>query len=133
AVAAWMRPTGQVATTHPNTRRDDADTHAHRAAVHELLVLDDKGILVGVVCRCDLRPPAATVAECMPSDLYVTGPATPLAEAAAAMRALSLSCLPVVSGALVIGVIARADLARAGARDPSEPDTCPRRCAIAPA
>ena len=101
-------PSSTGAQGHYRTDRLDGGSH-------ELLVLDEGGALVGVVCHCDLTlHGAATVGECMPRDLYVTDTATTMGETCSAMDSLALSCVPVVDGPRVIGVLGGYDLVRAG-------------------
>lgn len=117
-VSSWMTPAGEVARTTRDASSAAALAAADKAGAHHVLVLDAERVLVGIVCCCDLGrgdAAAATVAGCMPPDVYVTGPATSLSEALAAMRSLGISSLPVVDGPLVLGVITRGDLVRAGA------------------
>jgi CBS domain-containing protein len=52
----------------------------------------------------------------MVRDVFATGPATTLAAALAAMEQLGIGCLPVVDDPLLIGLLTRTDLERAGAR-----------------
>lgn len=114
ALGVWMRPACRIAIATRATPCAEAEQRARSADSHDLLVLDQDRALIGVVCRCDLqRRAGGTVGDCMPGDVYVTGPATPLVEAFATMRALAVSCLPVIQGSFVIGVITRADLVRA--------------------
>ena len=112
-VTQWMR-TRPPATTL-DTRCPAADEFAAARGVHHLLVFDRLLELAGVLCRCDLahggdRPVAAV----MSSDIFAVAPSTPIGVAAAAMRELHISCLPVVRGALVLGIVTRRDLDRAG-------------------
>jgi CBS domain-containing protein len=117
-VHRWMTAAIALATTTPDAGRAAAIEQADAAGVHHLLVVDGARSLVGIVCRCDLgRSDAPDVAGCMTSDVYATGPATPLSEAASAMRLLDISCLPIVDGPFLVGAITRNDLRRAGAPD----------------
>jgi CBS domain-containing protein len=115
-VSSWMTAAARVPMTARTQSRLAALAEAVDAGAHHLLVLDDERVLVGIVCCCDLVGGAApTVGGCMPPDVYVTGPATSLSEALSAMRSFGISSLPIVDGPLVLGVITRADLVRAGA------------------
>jgi len=116
SVAGWMRPLARAPTASPRELARQALVRAQTHEAHELLVLDDHGVLVGVVCQCDLRRAAhaATVGESMPPDLFVTDASTSIGEAWAAMDALAISCLPVVSGPLLVGIVGGGEFARAG-------------------
>ncbi|HSN33978.1 MAG TPA: CBS domain-containing protein, partial [Ideonella sp.] len=54
----------------------------------------------------------------MASTVYAVEPTATLGEAAAAMKALSVGCLPVVERDRPVGVVTRGDLRRAGAPEP---------------
>ena len=113
SIADWMRP--KPPSTTVDTRCYAADEFAAARGVHHLLVFDRRRALVGVACRCDLGPGAdRAVGAVMSKEVFVAEPATSLGEAAAAMRQLAIGCLPVVSGPLVIGIVTRRDLDRAG-------------------
>jgi CBS-domain-containing membrane protein len=112
----WMTPAGQLAVTSPATSCREAEAAAARAGVRYLLVLDEARALAGIVSRGDLRRDLrGTVGAVMARDVFVTGPATSLAAARAAMEQLGVGCLPIVDDALLLGLITRADLTRAGA------------------
>jgi CBS domain-containing protein len=111
-----MTPLAQLTTVGPTMPGSAAHAIAAEAGVHHLLVLDQERRLVGITCRCDLaRAGAADVAAVMSRDVFATGPSTPLAAVTAAMRLLGVGCLPVVDEGLVLGLLTRADLQRAGA------------------
>ena len=112
-IGEWMRP--KPPSTTVDTRCYAADDFAAARGVHHLLVFDRGLALVGVACRCDLgRGGARAVGEVMSNDVFAAGPATTLGEAAAAMKELRIGCLPVVAGPLVLGIVTRRDLDRAG-------------------
>jgi CBS-domain-containing membrane protein len=112
-VADWMRR--KPPSTTVDTRCHAADEFAAARGVHHLLVFDCALALVGVACRCDLgRGGTRAVADVMSSDVFAAPPATTLGDAAAAMKQLHVSCLPVVAGPLVLGIITRRDLDRIG-------------------
>jgi len=117
AVAQWMTPAERIVATTSATPCAAADALATRAGVHHLPVLDHERLLIGMTCRCDLegRSERCSVADVMAHDVFATGPATTLASALAAMEQLGIGCLPVVDDTLLIGLLTRADLARAGA------------------
>ena len=112
-VRDWMRAPPPLTTV--GTTCDAADAEAARLGVHHLLVLDGERRLVGVACRHDLgRGGSRPVETQMSSDVFAVDPGTQLGAAATAMRRLKLGCLPVVAGELLVGVVTRSDLARAG-------------------
>jgi len=104
-------------------------------------VVDAAGTLVGVVSEIDLLrgsvapdpvahlvpvdvagPPPSTVAEVMTRQVEVLAPHTDLFDAARRMAATGVRSMPVVDGESVVGVLSRADLLRALARD--DDDIC---------
>lgn len=115
-VWSWMTPAVRIIATSPGICCAVADAEAARAGVHHLPVLDAERQLVAVSCRCDLRGCEGLVADVMSRDVFATGPSTTLAAALAAMEQLRVGCLPVVDGALLLGLVTRTDLQRAGAR-----------------
>ena len=112
-VAHWMR--AKPPSTTVDARCHAADEFAVARGVHHLLVFDRRLALVGVACRCDLaRGDGRAVSEVMSTEVFAVEPATPLGIAAAALEQLRIGCLPVVSGPLVLGIVTRRDLDRAG-------------------
>jgi len=112
-IAGWMRP--KPPSTTVDTRCHAADEFAAARGVHHLLVFDRTFTLVGIACRCDLaRGGTRAVADVMSSDVFAAAPATTLGDAAAAMKQLRIGCLPIIDGSLVLGVVTRRDLDRAG-------------------
>ena len=105
----------------PETPCLEADERARARGVRHLFVVEG-GRLVGVLCRCDLYPePDAYegVAARMASTVYALDATATLGEAAAAMKALSVGCLPVIERDRLVGVVTRGDLRRAGAPEPA--------------
>lgn len=112
-IGEWMRP--KPPSTTVDTRCYAADEFAAARGVHHLLVFDRALALAGVACRCDLgRGGSRAVGDVMSPDVFAAAPATTLGEAAAAMKQLRIGCLPVVAGPLVLGIVTRRDLDRAG-------------------
>jgi hypothetical protein len=126
-VTARMTLSAALATVQVTASCAEADEAARRAGVRHLLVLD-AGHLVGVLCRCDLvdASPGNPVAALMPHDLFALDAGATLGVALAAMNRLSVGFLPVVTDRLVLGVITRGDLRRAGV---PEERLGARRCA----
>jgi CBS domain-containing protein len=108
----------ELYTLTPDTVVASAQRLAIDNGIEHLLVLDN-GTLAGIVCKDDLRHAArdALVGECMSSPVLCIGPDTTLEEAAQIMVEQDVSCLPVVTGAFLVGMITRAALATAGLGD----------------
>jgi CBS domain-containing protein len=110
-----------VVTVAPDTPCREADDRARALGVRHLFVVDG-GKLVGVLCRCDMYPepqPHEDVAARMASTVYVLDRSATLGEAAAAMKTLSVGCLPVVHHGRPVGLVTRGDLRRAGVPEPA--------------
>jgi CBS domain-containing protein len=105
----------ELYTLTPDTVVASAQRLAIDNGIDHLLVLDN-GTLAGIVCKDDLRHAArdALVGECMSSPVLCIAPDTTLAEAAQIMVEQNVSCLPVVTGAFLVGIITRSALALAG-------------------
>jgi predicted transcriptional regulator len=103
----------------PEARVRDALAVAREHAIEHLLVTEADE-LTGVVCTCDLvrAPSDARVASCMKTPVVCVEGTTSLADAAAIMRSRRVGCLPVTAGRLLVGIVTRVDLKRAGV--PSE-------------
>jgi len=92
----------------------------------QALVMDE-GTLAGIVCRSDLQRADldAPVAECMSSPVICVPPDTSLRDAADIMDANDLECLPVVTGAFLVGIVTRRHLLRIGVEGSAETqDAC---------
>jgi acetoin utilization protein AcuB len=90
--------------------------HGH----HHLPVVDDAGMLVGIVAERDLMVAAThymgssvEISEVMHHGAITTTPDTPLTEAAMVMVNNKIGGLPVVKGGKVVGVITETDVFRA--------------------
>ncbi len=115
----WARMTraGVICCVPPSLACDAADELALRNGVRHLLVTDG-GELVGMLCRCDLfaagdRP----VSERMSTEVFAIDAGGSLGEAVAAMSALKIGCLPVFMQSMVVGILTRGDLRRAGVEE----------------
>ena len=77
-----------------------------------LIVLQD-GALAGIVCDRDLRAADrdARVADCMTSPVVCISADTTLQEAVDIMGDNDIDCLPVVTGAYIVGLVTREALA----------------------
>jgi CBS domain-containing protein len=119
-VGDWMVPAPCLISAALQDSPADAARRLAAAGSEQLLVLDEDRLLVGVLSANELaRCPGPTLRACVPRDLYVTGPATSLSEAMAAMRALGVSALPVVDGPLVLGLVTRQGLLRRAIKNAS--------------
>lgn len=114
----------ELYTLTPDTVVASARRLAFENGIDHLLVLDN-GTLAGIVCKDDLRLAArdALVGECMSSPVLCIGPDTTLDEAAQIMVEQKVSCLPVVTGAFLVGIITKAALATAGLAPESNEET----------
>ena len=90
--------------------------HGH----HHLPVVDDAGMLVGIVAERDLMVAAThymgssvEISEVMHHGAITTTPDTPLTEAAMVMVNNKIGGLPVVKGGKVVGIITETDVFRA--------------------
>ena len=115
-VADYMhRPAASITATAPVRVAEDM-MNQHR--VTHLLVFDGRR-LVGVVCSCDLRaaPVEEPISKYMSSPPMVVLPTAPIEAAATLLEEARIGCLPVVTGARVVGIVTRGDLRRAGVLD----------------
>jgi predicted transcriptional regulator len=105
----------ELFTLTPDTVVGSALRLAATKRIHHFLVIED-GSLTGIVCQDDLRLArhGALVGECMSSPVLCIGPETTLKEAADIMQENAVGCLPVVTGAFLVGVITRDKLVRMG-------------------
>jgi CBS domain-containing protein len=81
----------------------------------DVMLVLDHGTLAGIVCREDLcfADVDARVADCMTSPVLCITPDTTLQEAVDIMGAHDVECLPVVTGAFLVGIVTRDALAAA--------------------
>jgi CBS domain-containing protein len=118
----------EIFTLTPDTSVVAARRVAVRKGIDHLLVLDG-GVLAGIVCKEDLRSDdaGARVADCMSTPVLCVGPDTTVADAAEIMVDQGVSCLPVVVGTSLVGIITRASLARLGIGTPPSAPATKRR------
>jgi acetoin utilization protein AcuB len=104
-----------LVTVTPDTRVEDALQTARDHHVHHLVVLAGDQ-LAGILCVCDVHRggPADPISSCMNTTVRTISVNETLEGAARTMRATGFGCLPVVAGALLLGVITADDLVRAG-------------------
>jgi len=144
--------TGHVLTARPYTTIRQAASWLSTNGFTALPVVDDDGVLVGIVTESDLirdRFPAdprsllsgpanghgtapeplapATVGEVMSSPATALPAGTDVAEVARTMFVQRIRSLPIVDGGRVVGIITRRDLVRCLARSDAEIATDVRR------
>jgi hypothetical protein len=114
----WARMTEGTAllAVAPDATCRDADEAARRADVRHVLAVNQEDRLVGILCRCDLvgAPPDAPVSAYMSQEIFAIPRNATLEDAVSALAGLRIGCLPVVSDGIVVGIITRGDLRRAG-------------------
>ncbi len=118
--------TTAVVPIGPDEPVEEALRLAEERATHHLLVLDE-GTLVGILSRRDLEQaePGSRVSDCMSVPVITVRPDALLASAAVTMADFEVSCLPVVIGGLILGLLSEeGDPGRgglAGRREASRP------------
>jgi CBS domain-containing protein len=95
-----------------------------KGAVHQLVVRGKRGRIVGVIGRGDLAgaPRTARIGDFMPRRLVSVHPDTPVAHAAALMRAYAIGSLPVMNGTRLAGIVTVSDILRVVEDDGTLPD-----------
>jgi CBS domain-containing protein len=122
----------QVVTVGASDSCLEAVARMHRARVRHLPVVNDEGLLVGIVTDRDLRHhlfspqvykdlgaismeillKAVPVAEIMSTDVMSVGPDEDLVDAARCMLEEKVGSLPVVDGGRTVGILTETDLLR---------------------
>ncbi|HVR01985.1 MAG TPA: CBS domain-containing protein [Polyangia bacterium] len=115
----------ELFTLTPDTVVASARRLAWGNGVRHLLVLDG-GTLTGIVCDEDLRTAArdALVGELMRTPVLCIAPDTTLDEATELMEEHGVSCLPVVKGSELVGIVTREGLASLTGGAEAEADVC---------
>jgi len=120
--------TSDVTTLRRNEKLTLADDVMHLGRIRHLPVLDEDGKqLVGIVSQRDLFHGALTqalgygrrarrklldtllVKDVMATEVVVTTPETPLAEAARVLTERKIGCLPVVKDGCLVGILTESD------------------------
>ncbi|HVZ72829.1 MAG TPA: CBS domain-containing protein [Polyangia bacterium] len=112
----------ELFTLTPDTVVASARRLAFDHGIRHMLVLDG-GTLTGIVCEEDLRTAErdALVGELMRTPVLCIEPDTTLDEAVELMEEHGVSCLPVVRGSALLGIVTRDALALlSGAPDPRD-------------
>jgi hypothetical protein len=114
-VAQRMTPAAEMHAVAADVSCGDADASARANGMHHLVVVRGD-TLVGVTCLCrlDRAERAQPIAGVLDENVLALDIGASLGEAAAAMAALGVGCLPVLDGDVVAGVITRGDLRRLG-------------------
>jgi CBS domain-containing protein len=138
-------------TLTPDTVVASALRLATTKRIRHFLVIED-GNLTGIVCQSDLRQArdGSLVGTCMKTPVLCIGPETTVQDAADIMEQNAVGCLPVVTGAFLVGMITRDRLSKLTGKelrsipqleqaleDPSEPEenscaACGRETAVKP-
>jgi CBS domain-containing protein len=115
----------ELFTLTPDTVVASAQRLAFDNDIQHMLVLDG-GTLTGIVCDEDLRTASrdALVGELMRTPVLCIAPDTTLDEAIELMDEHGVSCLPVVRGTALVGIVTRKGLALLGGGPEAEVDVC---------
>src|SRR5436190_14426607 len=100
-------------TLTPDTVVASALRLATSKRIRHFLVIED-GNLTGIVCQSDLRHArhSSLVSACMKTPVLCIGPETTVQDAAEIMEQNAVGCLPVVTGAFLVGMITRDRLSK---------------------
>jgi signal-transduction protein with cAMP-binding, CBS, and nucleotidyltransferase domain len=100
-----------LVTVRSEARRKEIRQTMTECVVRHVLVVDDERRLLGIVSDRDLKQRAgATAGEIMTRRPLAITPNTPLLPAITTMLQRSISCLPVVDGDALVGVLTTTDL-----------------------
>jgi CBS domain-containing protein len=101
----------RVKTISPNLTENEACLIMEREQVRHLLVCRDDGSLIGIISNRDVRPDGRRrVSRAMSSELHTVTRDTLVSPAMTTLMKWRISCLPVVDGDQVLGVITTTDL-----------------------
>jgi acetoin utilization protein AcuB len=108
-----------LVTVTPEASAAEAVALVRRTGAEHVLVMDELN-LVGILCACDLRGarPEEPVRDRMTVPVLTVRPDANVEEAASAMCASGVGCLPVALGGLILGTVSESEIARAGVHDP---------------
>ncbi len=122
--------TDTVYTLQPSDSLSEARTLMHLAKIRHTPVTDDAGNFVGLITNRDLLActisrlaeieesvqqeldTAISVLEVMQTNVTCVTPSTPLKEAAEILYGERLSCLPVLDGRTLVGILTEADFVK---------------------
>jgi CBS domain-containing protein len=126
-----------VRTLQRNDQLTIADDVMREQRIRHLPVLDDDGIVCGVVSQRDLFRGALAkalgygqtaqqkmhsmllVKEVMSTTVVTVGPHEPLANAARSMLEHKVGCLPVLDGERLVGILTESDFVKLALDDPT--------------
>jgi len=129
--------TRDATTLRRNEKLTLADDVMHLGRVRHLPVLDEEGKLAGIVSQRDLFRGALAqvlgygaharrklldtlqVKDVMATEVSVTTPETPIAEAARVLLERKIGCLPVVENDRLVGILTESDFVACVAREQS--------------
>jgi acetoin utilization protein AcuB len=106
----------------PDADMGEARHLAEASGTRHLLVLD-QGVLIGILCLCDLREAAGSVADHMSLPVLTIRADATIEDAADTMRQFDVGCLPVVMGGVILGTLTEEEISRA---EPDRPRRIPR-------
>jgi len=116
-VHVWEVMSTELVTAVPDEFVSDVHQRARRADVHHVIVVHPTGILMGILCGCDMERvwPDARVGAAMTGRSLFIGPGVRLVEAAETMERYGVGALPVLAlDGRQLGVVTRSDLRRHG-------------------
>jgi CBS domain-containing protein len=114
-VTMCMTPASRLVTIDGGRDASEARALLEETGKKRLIVTDHDA-LAGIVAAVDLGR-EGRVSDLMSREVIAIEPTATLGEAAAALRALAIGCLPVVSDRVVAGLLTRGDLRRIGVPD----------------
>lgn len=105
----------ELVAVKPTTMVESAKKLTDERGISHLLVMESQK-LVGIVCICDFDAArvGAQISDCVTGMPTTVAPSISVLDAVEVMNAGAISCLPVIDGANVVGVLTRTDLRRAG-------------------
>jgi CBS domain-containing protein len=131
--------TTNVVTVGDTSRVEDAARLLAHHRISGLPVVDQSGVLIGVVTEHDLiAKRGQTVADIMSRSVISVSPETEVEEVAVLLANRHVRRVPVLDGSQLVGIVSRSDLVQEIAlrwvcqtcgedlRNPEAPDECPR-------
>jgi CBS domain-containing protein len=117
-VHVWEVMSTGLLTTTPDQQVSEVWARARREDVHHVIVVHGSGVLLGMICVCDMERAwsDACVVDTMSSRPLFIGPGMSLTDAAETMERYGVGALPVLAlDGRPLGVVTRSDLRRRGA------------------
>jgi len=119
------------ASIGPDADMGEARRLAEASGTRHLLVLD-QGVLIGILCLCDLGEAAGSVADHMSVPVLTIRADTTIEDAADTMREFAVGCLPVVMGGLILGTVTEDEISGADLGGPRRTPHCACRPGVRP-